>query len=283
MPCRPRMMPPVGKSGPGTMAIRSSIDSPGLSISAMQASITSPRLCGGMLVAMPTAMPPAPLTRRLGKARRQHHRLALGIVVVGLEIDGVLVEILDQRAGDALQPHLGVAHGRRRIAVDRAEIALSVDQRQAHGEILRHAHQRVVDRLVAVRMIFADHVADDARGFPVRLVPFVAVFVHRIEDAPMHRLEPVARVRQRARHDHAHGVIEVALLHLLGDGDRTNIGGAALCRRRVILVCQDEFLRRICCDFHSRSGAAAPPLSAPGMYGFPLEFQCSNRCRASFP
>ncbi len=29
--------------------------------------MTSPRLCGGMLVAMPTAMPPAPLTSRLGK------------------------------------------------------------------------------------------------------------------------------------------------------------------------------------------------------------------------
>jgi hypothetical protein len=39
----------------------------GLSISAMQASMTSPRLCGGMLVAMPTAMPPAPLTSRFGK------------------------------------------------------------------------------------------------------------------------------------------------------------------------------------------------------------------------
>ena len=38
----------------------------GLSSWARQASITSPRLCGGMLVAMPTAMPPAPLTRRLG-------------------------------------------------------------------------------------------------------------------------------------------------------------------------------------------------------------------------
>ena len=32
----------------------------------MQASITSPRLCGGMLVAMPTAMPPEPLTSRFG-------------------------------------------------------------------------------------------------------------------------------------------------------------------------------------------------------------------------
>ncbi len=32
----------------------------------MQASMTSPRLCGGMFVAMPTAMPPEPLTSRFG-------------------------------------------------------------------------------------------------------------------------------------------------------------------------------------------------------------------------
>ena len=38
----------------------------GSSIMAMQASTTSPRLCGGMLVAMPTAMPADPLTSRLG-------------------------------------------------------------------------------------------------------------------------------------------------------------------------------------------------------------------------
>jgi hypothetical protein len=31
----------------------------------------------------------------------------------------------------------------------------------------------------------------------------------------MHRLQAVARVGQRARHDHAHGVIEVGALHLV--------------------------------------------------------------------
>ncbi|MGY4469650.1 hypothetical protein ACVWWK_005359 [Bradyrhizobium sp. LB9.1b] len=66
MPCRPRMTPPVGKSGPGTMLMSSSMVSAGLSINATQASMTSPRLCGGMLVAMPTAMPPAPLTSKFG-------------------------------------------------------------------------------------------------------------------------------------------------------------------------------------------------------------------------
>jgi hypothetical protein len=49
------------------MPINSSMPRPGFSISAMQASMTSPRLCGGIFVAMPTAMPPAPFTNRLGK------------------------------------------------------------------------------------------------------------------------------------------------------------------------------------------------------------------------
>ncbi|MQM40478.1 hypothetical protein KBTX_04538 [wastewater metagenome] len=35
-------------------------------MSATQASTTSPRLCGGTLVAMPTAMPEPPLTRKFG-------------------------------------------------------------------------------------------------------------------------------------------------------------------------------------------------------------------------
>ena len=45
----------------------------------------------------------------------------------------------------------------------------------------------------------------------------------------MHRLQPVARIRQRARHDHAHGVIEIGALHLVEDGNGTNIRG----RRRL--------------------------------------------------
>ena len=58
--------------------------------------------------------------------------------------------------------------GRRRIAIHRAEISLAVHQRIAHGEGLRHADQRIVDRRVAVRMVLAHDVADDlgalARG-----------------------------------------------------------------------------------------------------------------------
>src|SRR5207247_1620913 len=57
MPERPTMIPPVGKSGPLRCFISCSTFASGLSISSRIASTVSPRLCGGMLVAIPTAIP----------------------------------------------------------------------------------------------------------------------------------------------------------------------------------------------------------------------------------
>jgi len=65
--CDRQMMPEVGKSGPGTISMRSSTSISGLRDYRMVASTISRRLCGGMLVAMPTAMPEEPLTSRLGR------------------------------------------------------------------------------------------------------------------------------------------------------------------------------------------------------------------------
>jgi hypothetical protein len=49
-----------------------------------------------------------------------------------------------------------------------------------------------------------------------------------MEDAAVHRLQPVAHVGQCAADDHAHGVIEIALPHLVGDRDRFEVGWFAL-------------------------------------------------------
>ena len=60
------MIPLVGKSGPFTYCIRSARSASGLSSTQTAASMTSRRLWGGMLVAMPTALPEEPFTSRLG-------------------------------------------------------------------------------------------------------------------------------------------------------------------------------------------------------------------------
>ncbi len=51
------------------------------------------------------------------------------------------------------------------IAVDIAKIALAFDQGVTLREILRHAHEGVINRTVAMRMITAHDSADDLRGF----------------------------------------------------------------------------------------------------------------------
>ena len=149
--------------------------------------------------------------QQVRNARRQHRRLVLGLVVVGDEVDRFLVDVGQQLVRELRHAHFGVAHRRRRIAVHRAEVALAVHQQVAHRERLRHAHDGVVDRHVAVRVVLADDVADHARRLLVGAVIVVAELAHRVQHAPMHRLQAVAHVRQRAPDDDAHRVVEIGL------------------------------------------------------------------------
>ena len=119
-----------------------------------------------------------------------------------------------------------VPHGRWWIVVHRAEVALSVDERVAQRERLRHTHERVVDRLVAVRVVLTHDVADRRGGLLVRLVRLQPRLVHAVQHAPMDGLEAVAHVGQRTADDDRHGVVEVARAHLLLELARLDAAGA---------------------------------------------------------
>ena len=64
-----------------------------------------------------------------------------------------------------------------------------------------------------MRMIFTQHFTDNSRRLFIRRIRADAHVVHRVEDAALHRLESIARIGQGARHDDAHRIIEVCLLH----------------------------------------------------------------------
>ena len=49
-----------------------------------------------------------------------------------------------------------------------------------------------------MRVIVADDITDRLGRLAVRALIRIAVFIHRIEDAPLHRLQPVSGIRQRA-------------------------------------------------------------------------------------
>ena len=140
---------------------------------------------------------------------RQHRRLELAGVVVGPEVDGVLVDRGRHRHRGRRHPALGVAH-RGRAGVGRAEVAVPVDHRQPQRPRLHHADQRVVDRAVAVRVQPAHHLADHAGRLHVPAVGAQPHLAHRVEDPALHRLEPVAGVGERAAVDDRVGVLEEA-------------------------------------------------------------------------
>ena len=149
--------------------------------------------------------------KQVGEQAGEDLRLFLFAIVGRPEVDRAFVEPGHQLHRDRGQPCFGVAVGGGVIAVDVAEIALPVDQRIAKREILGEADHRVIHRLVAVRVIFADDVADHARRFLVGARRVEPEQAHRPQQPAMDRLQPVADVRKRARGDRRKRVDEIAL------------------------------------------------------------------------
>ncbi len=157
---------------------------------------------------------------QVGEAARQHGRLHRLAVVVRDEVDGVLLDVADHLHRDRGHPALGVSRGRGAVVAAGAEVALAVDERVAQRPVLHEAHEGVVDRRVAVRVVVAHDVADDTRALVVAAVGAVAAVVHRVDDAAVHGLEAVAHVGQGAADDDRHRVLDVAALHLGVEVDR---------------------------------------------------------------
>ncbi len=161
----------------------------------------------------PDRDPRRPVDQQVGVARRQHRRLLRAPVVVGLEVDGVLLDVADHLQREWGHPALGVAHRGRGIVAGRSEVALPVDQWSTHHPGLREAHQGVVDRGVTVWVVLAHDVTDDAGTLGEAAVGTVAAVVHRVEHPAVHRLEAVAYVGKRTPDDDRHRVVDVRALH----------------------------------------------------------------------
>ena len=83
--------------------------------------------------------------QQVGEACGKHHRLAPGVVVVRLEVDGIGIDVAEHFLAELRKAHLGVSHGRRSVAVDAAEVAVAVHQHVPHAPPLCHAGYGSVD------------------------------------------------------------------------------------------------------------------------------------------
>src|SRR2546425_3888777 len=149
------------------------------------------------------------------QAGGQHEWLLPGRGIIVAEVDGILLEVDQQFGSDRGEPRLGVPVGGRRVAVDRPEVALAVDQRVAQREVLRHAHQAVVDGHVAGRVVVLEHLRDDGGALLVAGAGRHPLLLHRVKDPAVNRFQAVASIGQRPADDDAHRVVHVARAHLV--------------------------------------------------------------------
>ena len=161
----------------------------------------------------------AAVDEQIGKRGGKNGRFRAGLVVVGDEIHRVLVHVLHQRCAEVRHARLGVTHGGGWIAFNGTEVALAVHEPFAHGPRLRHVNERRINHRFAVGMVVAAGVAANFGALPMLAVWKQREIMHRQQNAPLRRLEAVARVGQRARDDHGHGVIKERIFDLLGDVD----------------------------------------------------------------
>src|SRR5690606_5797471 len=110
-------------------------------------------------------------------------------------------------------------------AIDGTEVALAVHQGITQRERLGHAHDGVVYRRVAMRVVFTDHVTDHTGRCQIGLVPVTLQLTHGERSATVYRLEAVTHIRQRAAHDNAHGIVEIGLFEFVFDVDREDFFG----------------------------------------------------------
>ena len=111
-----------------------------------------------------------PVDQQVGKAAGKYAGLLQRIVEVGVVVYRVFVDIPQHFSRDFAEFRFGITLCRRRVAVHRAEVPLPFYQRTANRKRLRQTYQRVVHGRISVRVIFAQHVADDTRTFSRRFV-----------------------------------------------------------------------------------------------------------------
>ena len=163
------IVPPVGKSGPWTIAQRSSSlvlrivdqrrDRIGDLVEIMRRNVR--RHADGDAARA--------VDEQLRQTPRKHARLDALVVESRNERNRLFIDIGQDVERGARKPRFGIPIRRGRIGVDRAEVAVPVDERIAQRKILRHAHERVVNRAIAVRMVALEHLADDTGAFSMLL------------------------------------------------------------------------------------------------------------------
>ena len=103
------------------------------------------------------------INKEVGDSGGQNGRNSFGPIVIVDKVDRFFIEIRKQSMGNLSHADFGVTHGSRGVTVDRPEVSLTIHQWVAQGKILCHSNDGVVDRRVAVGVVFTNDITHDPR------------------------------------------------------------------------------------------------------------------------
>src|SRR5207253_1810653 len=152
--------------------------------------------------------PGSAVNEQIRKRSWKNCRLGARLVVIRDKIDRVLLHVGHERSAEMRHACFGITHGSRRIAFHRSKIALPIDQPLAHRPGLRHVDESGVNHCFAVRMIITARVAADFCAFAMLSPRKEREIMHGKENPTLRWFESVACVRQCARNNDGHRVIE---------------------------------------------------------------------------
>ena len=144
---------------------------------------------------------------------RQHFRFAFAFIEIRDHVDSIFVKIREELFGKALHTAFGVTGSRGGVAVDGSEIALTFDQRGTHGERLCKADERIINRGIAVRVIFTHDFTDDSRRFDGRMTFGKPQLLHSVKNSAVDRLETVADIRDGASDIDTQRILQIRSMH----------------------------------------------------------------------
>ena len=115
---------------------------------------------------------------------------------------------------------------------------MTVNERQAHREVLRHTHHGIVNGRVSVWVILTHNFTDGPCGLFMRFIRGNTGFVHSIENAAVHWFKSVTHIRKCTGNDDGHGVLQERRAHFVGHVSRLkrtamNVGKIKTCSRLI--------------------------------------------------
>ena len=120
--------------------------------------------------------------------RRKHYRFLSAFIKVRHKVNCLFVNIGQHIERKLRHSCLSISVCCGAVAIDWAEISVSVNSWVTHWKILRHTYHCVIYRRITVRMISSQNISDSGRTLSIRLVRSYSVLIHCIKYSSVNRL-----------------------------------------------------------------------------------------------